>query len=196
MVELEKKVILYDYEYSFLKKSLKYARTFTYQVNYYYDTNEYELDQKGITCRIRYKDGKYTPTIKEHGNDWNELSVENKYRETDYFDGTPFDGLGLFFQGFLITERTTFYPEKGVEICLDKNKYLGRTDYELEIEYEPEKKKKAEKAVDHIASLLFRRGYIPDKAVLSKRKASSKSARFFERKRYVKSKDNYEKAYE
>ncbi|CAM5468412.1 hypothetical protein [Bacillus safensis FO-36b] [Bacillus safensis subsp. safensis] len=41
--------------------------------------------------------------------------------------------------GLLVTERTTFYIEKGIKIDLDQSSYLGITDYELEIEYDSEK---------------------------------------------------------
>ena len=65
MIETEKKIILTYEEYlAVIMKMCKYAEP-VIQTNYYFDTENLTMNRKGITCRIRFKNGKYTAEIKK-----------------------------------------------------------------------------------------------------------------------------------
>ena len=66
LIEYEKKFLLTKEEYLKLISSLCGNTAPIIQTNHYYDTNNFELNDKGITCRIREKDNKFTATIKTH----------------------------------------------------------------------------------------------------------------------------------
>lgn len=53
MLEFEKKVLLSEPEYRFLKENRYRAGKTAVQVNHYYDTDDFALSGQGITCRIR-----------------------------------------------------------------------------------------------------------------------------------------------
>ena len=57
MLEFEKKVLLSEPEYRFLKENRYRAGKTAVQVNHYYDTDDFALSRQGITCRIREKNG-------------------------------------------------------------------------------------------------------------------------------------------
>lgn len=134
MLELEKKLLLTQEEYAYLLSEAKNAST-AIQTNYYFDTDDHLMDQRGITCRIREKEGKYIATIKEHQE--NGISVERSEQAFGEWDTHFFDGLGVSLIGMLTTWRTTLFKDARCEIVLDKNDYLGVEDYELEAEYAP-----------------------------------------------------------
>ena len=61
MLEYEKKVMLTKDEYAVLSAQCRGMRVET-QTNYYFDTDDFCMNRKGITCRIRAKNGKYKTT--------------------------------------------------------------------------------------------------------------------------------------
>ncbi len=136
MLEFEKKVMLTPKEYEFLKKYRYAAAENAVQINYYYDTDDFELNRKEITCRIREKNGICTATVKEHRLKGGDCSVENSNAVKDRYDDSIFREMGLCCQGSLETFRSTYTPVSGLKIMLDRSAYLGTVDYELEIEYE------------------------------------------------------------
>lgn len=135
MLEYEKKLLLTESEYEALKVHLGEKSVTVKQTNYYFDTEELSMNKKGITCRIRAKDGKFRVTVKNHCMDQENCSHEVTITETTKFDASVFNARGLHLQGELITERTILYKDSFCEMVIDKNTYLGKTDYELEIEY-------------------------------------------------------------
>lgn len=56
MLELEKKLLLTKREYGILLNHDYFRRSAEVQKNYYYDTADYELNRKGITCRYTRKE--------------------------------------------------------------------------------------------------------------------------------------------
>ncbi|MBR4031261.1 MAG: CYTH domain-containing protein [Clostridia bacterium] len=136
MTEFEKKLILSEDEYNHLMKHLGQDKMTVTQINYYFDTDDFDMNRENTTCRIRLKNGKYMATMKLHseGND-NSTEIDLLIRNGIY-DNTFID-MGLKLQGELITKRCLILQDDICEVVLDKNDYLGHTDYELEVEYSP-----------------------------------------------------------
>ena len=158
MTELEKKLLLSKEEYETLMKHFSHADTtipkpMIQQINYYYDTDDLLMNRQNITCRIRWKDGKHQGTIKRH------FPHSDQSTETDVevYDGNienAFINMGLSLKGELHTERCTVLKDTACEVVLDKNKYLGHEDYELEIEYAPMFEHRAERILKTILTIL------------------------------------------
>ncbi len=184
MIEYEKKILLTENEYQVLKMTVcKNCREVT-QTNYYFDTADFLMNKKGITCRIRAKNGKFTAEVKNHNIFEKDGSNEEKLFEGSEFCSEIFTHFGLFNQGSLITQRTTRQKGSEYKIVLDRNTYLGKTDYELEIEYFEGFEKEALQALENIAKTLFTARTIEDRKEFFKRadKSKSKAERFFEEK--------------
>lgn len=183
MLEFEKKWLLTQAEYEVLKSQFAGNSSTAIQTNYYFDTDDCSMNRKGITCRIRGKNGRYRVTIKNHQMNRDDCSHEATIAETTQFDVSVFYALGLRLQGKLITERTLLYEDAFCKVELDKNQFLGCTDYELEIEY-------AEGHVECVLAVLEQIAYalrsvneeITAKRMYVHTNAQSKSQRFFERK--------------
>lgn len=142
MIEREIKAMLTEGEYITLARFKCQHKAVNLQTNYYFDTDDLSMNEKGITCRIRHKNGLYKATVKKHNADGAECSIETDICEKAEFDPTVFNALGLRFQGELVTERLKLCDDVFCKIVLDKNTYLGKTDFELEIEYSEAYKKK------------------------------------------------------
>ena len=139
MTELEKKLLLTEDEYDYLMELLCYEspliqKPITTQVNYYFDTDDFSMNLQNTTCRIRLKDGKYKATMKKHASGGDQ-STETEMEIYDGLESNSFTKMGLTLQGELITKRCIVFKDTNCEAVLDKNEYLGHTDYELEIEY-------------------------------------------------------------
>ena len=177
MTEHEKKMLLTKEEYeSFL--DFFGCKEFSEQINYYFDTEDLSMNMQDITCRIRFKDGQYQGTLKQH------LSNESKSEETeiDIQNGiydNEFVRRGLTLQGVLTTKRYVVWKIFGCEIVLDKNEYLGHTDYELEIEYLPKYEKEANFLFHFLRSILDRHDRCRR---IQEYTVPSKSSRFFKYK--------------
>lgn len=183
MLEFEKKWLLTQVEYEVLKLQFAGNSSTTVQTNYYFDTDDCSMNRQGITCRIRGKNGRYRVTIKNHQVNCNDCSHEATIAETTQFDVSVFYALGLQLQGELTTERTLLYEDAFCKMELDKNRFLGCTDYELEIEY-------TEGHIESVLAVLEQVAYalrsvneeITAKWLYVHTNAQSKSQRFFERK--------------
>ena len=184
MIECEKKVLLTHEEYNAIIKHKNSASTVIHQKNHYFDTDDFSMNKKGITCRIRDKDGESKATIKIHDNNNSDLSIEKtsiSYGELSIYS---FDVMGLKHQGSLFTERTILYKDQFCELVLDRNSYLDYIDYELEIEYEVDHENYAYKVLQAVADKLVLFGVNANAEMFISRvgKAASKSSRFFELK--------------
>ncbi len=187
MVEYEKKIPISEAEYNRITENLEFIHTDN-QENYYYDTEDFFFNKQGTTFRIRKKDGKYTATIKKHNIKTKECNTEISKNVLDEYDTKFFVDKHIKLQGKLSTERKYFVKDDGFEIVIDKNHYLGTTDYEIEIEYSQQNKIRAEKTVSYIAELLcvlnnmeFSFSEFYNRFKMSK----SKSQRFFEQKSII-----------
>ena len=187
MIECEKKILLNEQEYTFLKKFLQPFDSEHVQNNHYYDTLDLKMNQCGITCRIREKKGIYSVEIKQHSSDWQDISIENTESTYHEYNDEFFLNMGLIKHGFIKTYRCTL--RKGdLEIALDKNDYLDFTDYELEVEYPAQFEDQAVAIVLYIAEALYSVALIDRREDFIQRVGicNNKSRRFFERKQSTK----------
>ncbi len=181
MYEFENKYPLSAEEYTYLLHQVFDNSSAIHQTNYYFDTPELVFHRRGITCRIREKDGKYVATIKEHHGDGGNL--ERSEAAFGEWDTRFFHGLGVSLCGSLHTVRSIVYKDDFCTVMLDKNSYLDAVDYEMEVEYVPGHKSDCERVVARIAEHLakFFAPNTPLDFLARGESAKSKSARFFER---------------
>lgn len=193
MTELEKKLLITEDEYDYLMEHLGYEspliqKPIVTQINYYFDTDDLSMNRQNTTCRIRLKDGKYKATMKKHSSG-DDQSTETEMEIYNGLQSNEFTDMGLKLQGELITHRCVVIRDANYEAILDKNEYLGHTDYELEIEYTPEHEKDAQAILKIFRDMLTRRkcflGY--KESVKEAPDVPSKSSRFFERMSSTKS---------
>ena len=187
MTEFEKKMLLTEEEYNYLMEHLGHDVPFCHksifkQINYYFDTDDLSMNRQNTTCRVRFKDGKYKATMKSHSGN-GEQSTETEMEVHDGIRDNAFLDMGLKLFGELITERCIILKDGICEVVLDKNEYLGYTDFELEIEYIPMFEHHAERVLNMLISCLIDNDVTP--AVQSANSyipnVPSKSKRFFER---------------
>lgn len=185
MLEFEKKILLNEEEYRTLLAEMGKNAPASTQINHYFDTEDYTMNQKGITCRIRQKNEKYTATVKRHGGNGMECSMESHADAQHALDKTAFQGMGLSYQGSLWTERTVAFRDEYCEMVFDRNVYLGQTDYELEIEYLVGSEEYAMRLLRHAADILLDAGCITDTESFLSRTGTTacKSKRFFAQKK-------------
>lgn len=145
MIEKEYKVLLSEQQYTILCDLLELDDG-TIQVNHYYDNDLLELADLGATIRIREKNNALKMQIKIPIEERRGLHIKKEIeRQVDKIPSTIlFSTLDLNFTllndnlsriGSLTTLRKTFYFNNDIEIALDKNEYLQKIDYELEIEF-------------------------------------------------------------
>lgn len=184
MIELEKKMSLTRQEYEYLLKCFGLGLEAVRQINYYFDTDDFSMNDQRITCRIRFKDGRYEGTIKQHIANTDksmetDIQVRNGVTDNDFID------MGLKLQGVLTTNRHIVLRDSNYEVALDKNDYLGYTDYELELEYMTDRENDTNAALVSILDILPYRIFSlpPQEIILRCEKAQSKSERFFARRK-------------
>lgn len=183
MLEFEKKLMLTAPEYRSLMKLRDADAEKICQTNYYYDSDGFDMNALGITCRIREKNGRFEASLKAHQG--HGCSVEKTVSAADRNDDALFRELNISCKGSLETVRTVLLKGDGIEVTADRNTYLGHVDYELEIEFEPSKEKRAEFMLKLIGEYLCRGKSDEEKAEFFRRQAvcRSKSERFFEIKK-------------
>lgn len=121
------------------------------QTNFYFDTNNYDLNKQRIVLRIRQKgDDHFKVTSKkqsrESGNEAFESHVLLQKDEVEnmlnngFNTKTYFDDIDYFvtFKASLDNYRVSTYYEDGI-LFFDKSVYHGITDYEIEYEHNDEK---------------------------------------------------------
>ena len=187
MTEHEKKLLLTEDEYDYLMEHLGYEspliqKPITTQVNYYFDTDDFSMNRQNTTCRIRLKDGKYKATMKKHASGADQ-STETEMEIYNGLESNAFIDMGLKLQGELVTKRCIVFKDANCESVLDKNEYLGHTDYELEIEYTADHEKDALAILKIFRDMLTcRKCFLAYKESLKDAPdVPSKSNRFFER---------------
>lgn len=150
MLEKELKVMLTQDQYDRLSPLFSWNET-REQINFYYapEATAVPEDPESIpTIRIRSRAGKLKLQVKlPPKQDTGAIKYREEYEGPITYiphsissemlqDVCPsLDIPKVSIAGMLYTYRllSTEYP--GVEICLDKNEYLGKTDYELELEF-------------------------------------------------------------
>ncbi len=182
MTEYEVKFMLSEQEYACLLKRIKPDGTETKQSNYYYDTNDFYLYRKDVTCRIRRIGDDFFATRKRHG-----MPDGGSDEQTERVDGVtelfPLADFPIPYRGSLKTTRNTMPYGQGVCIMLDRNAYLGAVDYELEIEYGQDRKENVWDAAGMLADHLVRQGVCasPEEFLHRAGQGENKSRRFFRR---------------
>lgn len=136
--------MLNEETYNRLEKMFVWDRVFE-QTNGYYSDLAGALKKNGITLRARTIDGSSVIQVKAHKNAGSALQIseESEYKTDNIPEqlsaGEVKEMTGLevpaSLLGSLTTKRHSLMYADGVEICLDKNDYLDKTDYEIEIEY-------------------------------------------------------------
>ncbi len=187
MIEYEFKLMLTKKEYDCIKNVYGFGAETIRQVNYYYDTNGFDMNKKGTTCRIRQIGDYLCATKKNHSMLINGKSEEMSSPVHSIPDIMDFWGFTLRLQGSLVTERTNLKVNTDLMVTVDKNTYLGVEDYELEIEYDEENFILAECMLRHISEAMYFSGAVNSLEEFNLRlgKGKNKSARFFDRKKEV-----------
>ncbi len=147
MLETEFKAMLTQEQYNDLDRMFKWDWV-KEQTNSYYADPSMLLKKHGITLRIRTINGISKIQVKAHKNENSPLqiceetefdteTIPNKFAadEVEHMTGISAPASLL---GSLTTLRHSLMYSDGVEICLDKSDYLGKTDYEIEVEYTSE----------------------------------------------------------
>lgn len=145
MKEIEIKILLTMDEYELLDGIFCWNEDY-YQVNHHYgaesiiasDLNTYRVREKNGKIKIQVK----IPELKEgslHIKKEFEKEIEAvpsviRKEELSELTGKSFDEDKEYI-GKLTTHRKECLDYSDVEICLDKNEYLNKTDYEIEIEF-------------------------------------------------------------
>ncbi len=183
MLEYEKKIMLTADEYFSILMLVCRDVPLQTQTNYYFDNDDLSMNKKGITCRIRAKDGKYKTTVKNHNASHPDCSTEVDLGENTEFDPQIFKVFGLHYLGKLTTDRVVIYKEATCEMVLDRNVYLGHTDFELEVEYCKDSERRAQVLIENIAEYLIATEQLTTIADFLVRigQGGSKSHRFFKR---------------
>ena len=149
MIEHEYKYLLnkteYERVYSETQKRFGFATT-KIQTNYYYDDDVLSLNQCGTTVRIRKSGGDHKLQIKRHEKEENgcHISKEEQCIVDSVSETIECSGFGtLKLYGSMETRRCSFAVCDGVRLELDISTYLGKTDYESEIEFKANADKRA-----------------------------------------------------
>lgn len=146
MVENEFKLMLTEQQYTKLYSMYGWDKEYT-QTNYYFDTPSLDLINSHITCRVRFVEGEYFLQMKlPNGAQHSRLELEHHLGDALPFklssaELNELSGKTDMPDVKLIGELTTFRSIKrfkGAEIDLDRSRYFGKTDYELEIEFTDE----------------------------------------------------------
>ena len=143
--EKEVKVLLNVDEYERLSRLFEWSNDYI-QVNHYYGNTDRESINEN-TYRVREKNGGIKLQVKIPIIYDGSLHIKQEYeREINYVprvlktkDLSELTG-GFISEdkeyiGRLVTRRKECFQFEDVEICLDRNRYLGKTDYEIEVEY-------------------------------------------------------------
>lgn len=185
MVKYYKNVILTYDEYAMISSMIYRKALLKNQANYYFDTNDFTMNQNGIVCGLYARDEEFTTTINFCNSRLSGRSIEAKICERQELDHEAFKVLGLCYQGEMFVDRMLIHKDDTCEISLDCNAYLGCVDYELAIEYTVAGEKMAITILDGIVrSMLPGRPATIIKAALNRiDNGKTKANRFFERKR-------------
>lgn len=144
MTETEIKSLIDEEMYEKAKKAFDWDSV-KEQANHYYTDKEGLLRGKHIMVRIRVVDDEPKIQVKLHKNKESALQIceENEYdieNVPDVIDASTArkitgESVGeLYRMGKSVTLRH-LKRHNGSELCLDKNEYFDKVDYEVEVEY-------------------------------------------------------------
>lgn len=137
-VEYEHKQLITLDEYNSLMQKLDrlYACEELLQINYYYDDNNFSLFHKDETLRVRQKADKLTlerKYNKRYASNGERICNENSKTIEFLPSKVRIDNNVYSYLGELVTIRKNYIVDENT-ISLDISYYLGKIDYELEVE--------------------------------------------------------------
>ena len=148
-IEIEAKALVSQDDYRKLSKLFPSSPRYT-QTNYYIDSDDRILNKEGIALRIREKDGNYeltlktplsqglleknTPITKAQFEEFRDHNVFPKGDLVRFLTMLDIDINTLKILTSLTTDRIDVEYEGGL-LSIDRNTYSGKTDYEIEFEY-------------------------------------------------------------
>ncbi|MBO4864021.1 MAG: CYTH domain-containing protein [Eubacterium sp.] len=143
--EKEIKILLNKEEYEKVNDLFEWSKDYI-QITHYYGS-DINIKSKNNTYRVREKNGKIKIQVKIPKSYDGSLHVKMEYeREISDIpevltkeELSNITGISILedkmYIGKLVTRRKECIKYENVEICLDKNEYLNKTDYEIEIEF-------------------------------------------------------------
>ncbi len=148
-IEIEAKALVSQDDYRKLAKLFPDSPRYT-QTNHYIDSDERILFKEGIALRIREKNGQYELTLKtplsqgllekncvitkQQFDDFKEKGIFPKGDTSRFLTMLDIDIATLKILTSLTTDRIDV-EYKGGLLSIDRNCYSGKTDYEVEFEY-------------------------------------------------------------
>ena len=142
-IEIEFKTGVTYEKYHELLKQFKLENNIFKQVNHYFDTDQYDLNQQQIVLRIRQKsETRYKVTLKSQSDqgafeshvllhpDQAKKMIEEGFSTKDFFDDLDYY---VTFKVSLDNYRVST-PYEGGTLFLDRCDYCNVTDYEIEYE--------------------------------------------------------------
>jgi len=142
-IEIEFKTGITSEKYQELLKTFRLENNIFKQVNHYFDTDDYQLNQQKIVLRIRQKgDNRYKVTLKsqsEHGAFESHVLLQPEqardmiahgFHTKDFFEDLDYF---VTFKVSLDNYRVST-PYEGGTLFLDRCEYCNVTDYEVEYE--------------------------------------------------------------
>ena len=144
-LEIEFKTLISKKDYQRLIECFNIKNNQFKQINYYFDTPNYDLQKLNKTIRVRQKSDSYILTLKEKiqsgivnethidiDESFLDLIIKDGFSTQQYFSYLNYN---VIFVTSLINYRITFkHPFYSGTIFIDQCNYLGYTDYELEYE--------------------------------------------------------------
>ena len=142
-IEIEFKTGVTSEKYHELLKQFKLENNIFKQINHYFDTDDYQLNQQKMVLRIRQKgDNHYKVTLKSQSEqgafeshvllqpDQAKDMIANGFNTKDFFDELDYF---VTFKVSLDNYRVST-PYEGGTLFLDRCDYCNVTDYEVEYE--------------------------------------------------------------
>ncbi len=142
-IEIEFKTVVTPEKYHELLKLFKLENNIFKQINHYFDTDDYQLNQKKMVLRIRQKsDTHYKVTLKSQSEQGAfeshvllspqqaKAMIEHGFYTKDFFDDLDYF---VTFRVSLDNYRVST-PYEGGTLFLDRCDYCNVTDYEVEYE--------------------------------------------------------------
>ena len=151
MVEKEMKFLVDKETFELMLKRIEdvypdAAKKEIIQINYYYDTADFELAKQNITLRVREIDNVFYLQTKQNKQtvdgirfaEESEKALKNLPQNISGKDAELDTNKTYELLGKLVTKRKRFLLKNGTKIDCDINEYNGKTDYEIELEIESE----------------------------------------------------------
>lgn len=145
MKEQEFKSLISKERFEEIRDNYTWDKEFDQINHYYFDNNDYIIKNE-ITVRVREKDDSCKLQVKIPESIRSNIHIKNEF--SMLFDNVPqvisgdvlkelcgLDVGDVKRLGELKTERRTKKISDSVKLFLDKNEYLNKTDFEVEIEY-------------------------------------------------------------